>query len=134
MDPRMYILMRTDLASMNPGKGMAQAHHAAMVFAQDMWNKLKAGEKMPKGLMELQAEAGKQRFGTTITLGVPDEDTMLRLVDVALHQGYAANVVLVLTYPVSDGKVTHLLPVYTCAYVFSPDGSPWFLSTLDLHP
>ena len=134
MDPRMYILMRTDLASMNPGKGMAQSHHAAMVFAQDMWNKLKSGDKMPKGLAEWQSEAGEQGFGTTITLDVRDEETMLRLVDTALAFGYQANVVLDDTYPVSDGKVTHLLPVYTCAYVFSPDGSPWFLSTLDLHP
>jgi hypothetical protein len=129
----MYVLMRTDLASMNAGKGMAQSHHAGMVFANDMWKRTVENRKLPKGFIEW-AKQTEQGFGTTITLDVPDEDTMLRLVDVALHQGYAANVVLDPTYPVSDGKVTHLLPVYTCAYVFSPDGSPWFLSTLDLHP
>lgn len=132
-DPRMYVLMRTDLASMNPGKGMAQSHHAAIVFAQDMWNKRKNGDKMPKGLMEWQGQT-EQGFGTTLTLEVPDEATMLQAVDTALSFGYQTNVVLDPTYPVTDGKVTHLLPVYTCAYVFSPDGSPWFLSNLPLHP
>jgi hypothetical protein len=133
MDPRMYVLMRTDLASMNSGKGMAHSHHAGMVYSNDMWKRLQTGEKMPKGLMEWQKQT-EQGFGTTLTLDVPDETTMLRLVDVALMAGYTANIVLDPTYPVTDGKVTHLLPVYTCAYVFSPDGSPWFLSTLPLHP
>lgn len=133
MDQRMYVLMRTDLASMNPGKGMAQAHHAAMVFSHDMWKRLQTGEKMPKGFVEWQRQT-EQGFGTTLTLEVPGEDDLLRMVDVALALGYAANVVLDPTYPVRDGGVTHLLPVYTCGYVFSPDGSPWFLSTLPLHP
>lgn len=125
-DPRLYILMRTDLASMNPGKGMAQAAHAANAFVE------KArffGKNISAWTQQTQ-----QAFGTTLTLAVDNEDDMEKLVLTADATGYLADMILDPTYPVRDGGVTHLLPINTCAYVYSPDGSPWFLSTLPLHP
>ena len=35
MTPVLYILMRTDMDSMNPGKAMAQASHASNAFVSN---------------------------------------------------------------------------------------------------
>lgn len=125
-DARLYILMRTDMASMNAGKAMAQAAHAANAFV----------EKARFQAVDISdwTRQTRQAFGTTLTLAVPTEDDMTKLVLVADSMGYLADVVHDPTYPIRDGEVTHLLPINTCAYVYSPDGSPWFLSTLPLHP
>jgi len=133
-DPRMYVLMRTDLASMNAGKGMAQSHHAAMCFTKDVMKSLNTGVALPRGLEDWEDQTS-QGFGTTITLAVPSEAALIDTVDIALKFGYAANVVLDPTYPVTDGAVTHLLQVYTCGYVFVPgDSNPSFLTPFSLHP
>jgi len=136
-DPRLYILMRTDMASMNPGKGMAQAAHAANAFVGDMEDFARNGPI--EGSQHTQAfrawaQQTAQNFGVTYTLAVPDEVTMENTVKMARMLHYPADVIFDPTYPVRDGLVTHLIPVYTCAYVFSPDGAPRFLSKFDLHP
>ena len=124
-DPRLYILMRTDMESMNAGKAMAQAAHAANAFV----------DKARGSAVDISdwTRQTKQAFGTTITLAVPSEDEMTKTVLIADAMGYLADVIHDPTYPVRDGYVTHLLPINTCAYVFSPNGSPWFLSSLSLH-
>lgn len=140
-DPRLYILMRTDLASLNSGKGMAQAAHAAnAVMMAYMQSKRRlhqhVQEPVPSWHNPFQAWMAQtdQGFGTTLTLAVDNEDAMEKLVLTADAMGYLADMILDPSYPVRDGGVTHLLPINTCAYIFSPDGSPWFLSTLPLHP
>ena len=58
----LYILMRTDMDSMNPGKAMAQASHAsnAFVFRFGKENLVK----------QWQGET-QQGFGTVLVLDVP---------------------------------------------------------------
>jgi peptidyl-tRNA hydrolase len=60
--PYLYILMRTDLGSMNPGKAMAQGCHAAnqMVYKNPEFELVKAWENECEG----------NGFGTTIVLSV----------------------------------------------------------------
>ena len=69
MNPILYLLMRNDLPSMNPGKLAAQAAHVANKFiedirdqkTQDIWSYFN------DMLKEWQGDRG---FGTTITLGI----------------------------------------------------------------
>lgn len=138
-DTRLYILMRTDLESMNAGKAMAQAAHAANAFTADM-------DKMIRGEgPSISPNAGaylnwkgqtSQNFGTTITLAVPSEEVMYDMVAISQALGYPADVIHDPTYPVRDGAVVHLLPIDTCGYVFVRDASnpPMGLDVLPLHP
>lgn len=139
VDSRLYILMRTDMDSMNSGKGMAQAAHAANAFVAAMENANR------KDISELTQHTNhwrawsnqtSQGFGTTITLAVDSEKKMKELVSVAQDCMYPAEVIHDPTYPVRDGAVTHLIPVNTCAYIFVPDADkmPPYLSLLSLHP
>ena len=135
-DPRLYIIVRTDMASMNAGKGMAQAAHAANAFEFDM--EANAGE-LTKDMRTAWANWGAstlQGFGTTIVVAAIDEREMTEAVEQAVSLGFPAEVIHDPTYPVTDGRVTHLIPVNTCAYVFvpNPDKPPRLLARLPLHP
>lgn len=124
---RLYILMRTDLASMNPGKGMAQAAHAANALVHDF------GESSNIHNWQNQTSQG---FGTTITLAVESERLLVDMIGIAELLGYPAKLIHDPSYPVRDGEVTHLLPVNTCGYIFVEDtqNQPPGLSELRLHP
>ncbi|WNL50631.1 peptidyl tRNA hydrolase [Ruegeria phage RpAliso] len=131
MNPSLYILMRTDMASMNAGKGMAQAAHAANQFLRD------AADADDISVDTLPWEEQARGFGTTITLAVPTERAMKEAVDAARAEGFIAGVVHDSTYPLRDGKVTHLIPVDTCAYVFTPcraEHPVEALAGMSLHP
>lgn len=60
---RLYILMRRDIASMNPGKAMAQAAHAANCLTAE-WGHLDEVKEFTNR---------EHQFGTTIVLGVSKE-------------------------------------------------------------
>lgn len=110
--PVLYILMRTDLSSMNPGKGMAQAAHAANAFMRQAPTALNLTESVSDW-----ENATSQGFGTTIVLGgniKKIEDT----VKTAKSFGLIADLVRDPSYPVRDGEVIHLIDLITCAYVF----------------
>lgn len=62
-DYRLYLLIRNDLQSMNPGKAVAHGAHAANQFAFEM-NQVK--EWMFSAFLDWQGQA--RGFGTTITL------------------------------------------------------------------
>ena len=127
-DSRLHILMRTDMASMNPGKGMAQAAHAANAFVHD-W-----GESS-ECVLDWQKQT-PQGFGTTITLAVTNEEAMSDMIDIARALGYPSGIIHDPSYPVRDGEITHLIPINTCGYIFVADASkpPPGLSILPLHP
>lgn len=135
--PRLYILMRTDMDSMNAGKGMAQAAHAANAFVADM------EEASRKDVIEVSQHINafrvwqkqtSQNFGTTLTLAVPSEEDLIFRVGIAKQLHHPANVIMDPTYPVCDGATMHLLPVNTCAYIFVPDKVPLYLAAMPLHP
>jgi peptidyl-tRNA hydrolase len=64
---KFYILMRNDLPSLNPGKAMAQAAHAA--------NLLDAQWGLNRGVVDWKHQC-QDSFGTTIVLAV-DKDTLI---------------------------------------------------------
>lgn len=62
----LYILMRTDLPSMNAGKAMAQASHASNAFMHDANTNWKETSVWPD--VKEWANETKQGFGTVLTL------------------------------------------------------------------
>lgn len=61
-EPVLYLIMRNDLPSLNPGKLAAQAAHCANAFvASKQWSK--------SPLLKQWQNQSKQGFGTTIVLG-----------------------------------------------------------------
>lgn len=130
--PRLVVIVRTDLQSLNPGKGMAQACHAA----NEMVWRIRSGD-LPmiasEWLRQWEAESGRG-FGTTIVLGA-NEAQMRKRVDIARRLNLIAGVVVDDTYPLQDGGVTHLIPLATCAYIFGPTEDTRLATYgLDLHP
>ena len=129
LDPYFYLLMRTDLASMNPGKAAAHGAHAGSLFTHDMGNL--AGRETNASELRLlnmfnQWEASARGFGVAITLAVNGR-TLDQVVNfMKMHPDAAANMVHDPSYPVTDGDVTHLIPLNTCGYVFGhkPDLRP----------
>lgn len=107
LNPALYILMRTDLDSLTPGKAMAQAAHAANQFQTYTNFTVETTEWFRGG------------FGTTIVLGVTTEREMIEVVQAALEDGFESNIITDSSYPIRDGAVTHHLPLNTCAYAFT---------------
>lgn len=105
--PVLYILMRTDLESMNAGKAVAQGGHAANMFAHCT--------DRSKERYKHWISATNEGFGTTIVLSV-NEKQMYEAVSNA--GAFSSNIVHDPTYPIQDGEVVHHIPLDTCAYVF----------------
>lgn len=131
--PILYILMRTDLDSLNPGKAMAQACHAANCAVSHASGHI---------LSEWQDQT-PQDFGTTIVLDGGTIENIRALIDEIDAKGSLdvstqtyTGVIHDPTYPIRDGAVTHLIPLDTCGYVFTRTGSKAakILEALLLHP
>jgi len=129
MEPYLYVLMRTDLASLNPGKQCAHAAHAANLFEHDL---RKSVNTEVKDLAQQWAEGTGGQFGVTICLGVNEND-MRNAVMIANNFADAGKPVLGglvhdPSYPLQDGvpkdggaptfAKIHLIPLDTCAYIF----------------
>jgi hypothetical protein len=143
--------MRTDMASMNPGKGMAQAAHAGNALNEQMrqlsgsvFSEEKYGFKFaPNGipdslrLYKKWTKETKQGFGTTIVLGA-DIQQIVETTDRFLEHPnfYPAGYVFDPGYPVRDGDVTHLIPLISCSYILCSKDNIWAqneLSSYSLH-
>ena len=115
-NPVLYILMRTDMNSMNPGKGMAQAAHAANMFVHNM------EQYDVSVLYDLYMDWKKQvpysGCGTTIVLNVNEEMLINEVYRASNINQVAANIFTDPTYPITDGETTHLLEIATCGYIF----------------
>jgi hypothetical protein len=114
-EPCLYILMRTDLASMNPGKAVAQGSHATNLFE----NVMKHGTRSDFERALFDHWKGDRGFGTAITLSV-DGTLLQQKLLAAVQAGHVCGVCHDPTYPLRDGSVTHLIPLDTCGYVFGP--------------
>lgn len=117
-DPYLYIIMRSGLDSLNPGKACAQASHAAnqMVFDARLSYEPALGEQ----LAEWENASGFG-FGPCVVLSA-DYPTLTALVRNASAVGHHAAMVHDPSYPLRDGATTHHLPLDTCAYLFGPKG------------
>lgn len=126
----LFLLMRNDLESMNPGKACAQAHHAGtQVAIKDFrtWD-----VKHQNWFGKWQQQAGG--FGTVICLAV-DERRMRKAMETAKKIDLPHGIIHDPTYPLRDGASFHLIPLDTCAYVFGPKiPAQSCCYGLDLHP
>lgn len=132
--PVLYILMRTDLASMNAGKGMAQASHASNAFVHcDLGNH---SDRLTRELSRKWREETSQGFGTVLVLGV-NETEMRTAVDVAEKLDYVSGIVHDPTYPLIDGDFCHFIPLDTCGFIFGDKNDPLLgaiVGNFNLHP
>ena len=125
----LYILMRNDLDSMNPGKAIAQGSHASNAFVDHFhafaqkYNSTTVHEGIQTATMNGFNEwenSTHQGFGTVLVLEGNMNDIISR-VSLLSSCGYVAGVVHDPTYPIVDGQVVHYIPLNTCAYVFVPN-------------
>ncbi len=134
--PILYILMRSDLASMTNGKSSAQSSHASNAFVMDATNRWPDPSKPDGHLFRVWQNETTQGFGTVLVLGV-NEVQMRTAVDVAEKLGYVSGVVHDPSYPLVDGDFCHFLPLDTCAYIFGSKNDPILkaiVQNFDLHP
>lgn len=113
----LYVLLRNDLDSMTCGKAAAQACHAGNAIKHHMMTKVK--DKTTIEDFSFWESQTSQGFGTTIVLGVTEQE--MRDCVAILSNFFVAGIVHDPTYPVRDGKITHLIPVDTCGYVYTSD-------------
>jgi peptidyl-tRNA hydrolase len=123
--PILYIIMRDDLYSMNPGKRIAQGSHAANAAVK------KAREYEPELLKEWENQTS-DGFGTVLTLQAKNMDAIKDLIERVYaiiniastsKQSGVAGIVHDPSYPIRDGSITHHIPLDTCAYVLCNEGS-----------
>lgn len=157
--PVLYILMRNDLPSMNPGKAMAQASHASNAFVHYMRH-IRAEEddavECERLVNDWSSQTG-QGFGTVLVLSL-SESQMRNAVAATKAVGLHAGIVNDPTYPYRvDSEVAKLVdPSYytldpipgetystlfrsedTCAWVFGIKGDEMLatiLGNFPLHP
>lgn len=122
--PYLYILMRDDIGSMNPGKAVAQGTHAAnqMVFEAMIATDPLAQVLEPKRatvLAQMVATWTREArgFGTCIVLGA-NEKQMRASVASAIAARLHAGITHDPSYPVRDGETFYTIPMDTCAYIF----------------
>lgn len=111
-----YVIMRTDLASLNPGKAMAQAHHNYGALKRAA--RFSSDEELVAQYLKWQEISG-QDFGTVITLGGSEgeiNDALVRVGRIKAHvlSGWVWDD----TYPVVDGETLHSIRLNTNAFVF----------------
>ena len=109
---RLYILIRNDIPSLNPGKAVAQASHAVSQFMT----------KFPKESKKWCSEA--DGFGTTITMEGTLEDIQNFMSHTIYHNGYCCGDIEDPTYPFYLQKeiIPYLDPQFKIEYAEpSPD-------------
>ena len=132
MTPVLYILMRNDLDSLNPGKAMAQASHASNQFVHN----IKEGGMIDYELFNMWSNETTQGFGTVLVLSV--NETQLRSCIMMADKHLArCGIVHDPTYPIQDGEIVHHIPLDTCGYIFGDKDDPMInaiVGLLPLHP
>jgi hypothetical protein len=147
--PYLYILMRNDLDSLNPGKMVAQGAHAANQFTYEMKpleaciarrernrESVSSSDFKLWRLYDKWIMSTSSGFGVTISLGVNGTllHTIVNMVngaDLSMCGGVTHDP----SYPLMDGKTLHLLPLDTCAYIFGDkDELQVLLGQFDLLP
>jgi hypothetical protein len=102
--------MRTDLPSLNCGKGMAAAHHAGTHLQYHY------GDREEYKNWVKQANG----FGTVVTLNA-SEKNIYDIIRQNKYQGEISGLIIDPTYPIKDGETTHHVKCLTCGYVLSYD-------------
>jgi len=126
MEPTLYIIMRSDLQDMNPGKGMAQAAHAQADFDSYIFMMVGNDNNTPVDLSGKKAVlidyaewCGVRNFGRTIVL----EGTQDQIADIAA-QGKHSGITVDPTYPWKNyyGEL-YVTEEVTCGWAFISYGN-----------
>lgn len=118
MSGKLYIFMRSDIQSLNPGKAMAQAAHAGTAFASNFYEGV-YNEILPKNVFDEWIKEGVD-FGTTIVLDADEKK-----VDFILEEVEKKNIKLPVgkiidpTYPFKAQK--ELIPFLDKDFVMKTD-------------
>lgn len=143
--PVLYILMRSDLNSLNAGKAMAQAGHAANAMVHEIRRSGAVPSKYITNLLNKWEGSTTQGFGTCLVLDCHNQQIMVEVLRAlrsvvesrgAKHGEVVSGILNDPTYPVRDGDVTHFISVNTCAYAFfdkNDEALQHQLSDLDLY-
>ena len=132
---RLYILVRTDIAQLNPGKLGAQAAHAGTQFVFDVLDD--GREELVEEMNSWRQQAGGG-FGTKITLAATEDEIKSALADMA-RWDLQTGLVVDPTYPMLNYfDVPFTREELTCGYVFMPHTAPKealeALKVFKLHP
>lgn len=117
----LYGLVRTDLLSLNPGKMAAQLMHAQAHANKLVLDDLAFGDGWARSYEGWRAQTS-QGFGITLTLDCGEGATMAAVVAMAARAGFPAAVTHDPSYPLLDGRHTHIIPLDTCAWIFGNQG------------
>ena len=132
-NPYLFVIMRTDLESMSSGKMAAQACHGANACVKDIRD---SGNKYMNDLLDVWEDSTPSGFGVTIIL---DGGPMVDIVDLAVSMSLrnsdriSSGIIHDPSYPISDGDVTHLIPLNTCMYMFYDKNEHNLLDRYPLH-
>lgn len=130
----LYCLMRSDMASLNAGKAIAQGMHAQSHAHKSISDDVNYGEYW-KAVYEKWRETTKQGFGTVLVLDVGNLQQLRWVVGVAQKMNYPAEVTHDDSYPILDGSFIHHLPQDTCGWILgNKKGLSSLLSTFTLYP
>lgn len=133
---RLYILVRTDIAQLNPGKLGAQAAHAGTQFVFDSWDV--GNDELNENVHEWRMQGGGG-FGTKITLAATEEQIRETVMNMQTTYNLQAGLVVDPTYPMTNyfGEF-FTREELTCGYVFVPRSTTAVvldeLKQFDLHP
>lgn len=121
IEPRLYIIVRSDIYDMNPGKLGAQTGHAVSKFVIGM---MQAAEGRSDAALAFFEWSGERGFGTKITLAATERE-ILGLTSLAAVEGQVTDIVVDPTYPFKNyfGKV-FTAEELTCGYVFVTKDTP----------
>lgn len=115
-NPVLYILVRTDMDSMNPGRVAAQVSHAANQFAYRMTREKDSNLNPEAFKLFTVWEKQARGFGTVIVL---DGVSLSNIEEVVMNYELCSDLVIDPEYVIRDGEVVHFVPdVVTCGYVF----------------
>lgn len=130
-NPALYILMRNDMDSLNPGKAVAQGAHAANLFDWAMDNVPQTARFQEMHNQWVESGGG---FGVTLCISVNDRQ-LHQVVEFMTNAGYPSDIVHDPSYPLLDGETLFLIPVDTCGYVFGDkDELAAILRQFELYP
>lgn len=150
----LYILMRTDLQSMNPGKAMAQASHASNAFLHQAEIDRGESKEVDNAVVDWISST-PQGFGTVLVLGC----TIMDILRCEEHVHLNFEKVIDPTYPyivnkevcdlidssrhtmapheLESGDMVCFREEVTCAYLFGDKNNPVtteYIKHLKLHP
>lgn len=152
-----YLLMRTDLPSMNPGKAMAQAFHAGNQIVEYYKTISPKGERITDYFSDGRMH-GADNFNTCITLGVTLQQLEYAYANAQALHATVSSLVVDPSYPfLVDREVAALIPLttarvevecdnekvlmtrreVTCAWFIGDKDDPTFtglFADLSLHP